>query len=243
MFKPNETIKSLKHQDINCKESFTILSWNVAKLTLKNTYKQYLNTLIKEEDIDFLLLQEVKKELNKELDIYDFSYVLSPNIETKKHLFGVLSAFKVSCIDTHSLLTKKQELMFTTRKVTLITRHKISNDKELLIVNLHAINFVKNNDFIEELDKIRSVIKFHKDPMIIAGDFNTWNVSRVNTLKKFIHDLSLKKVEFTDDSNIKQVFSNSLDYIFYRDLKLKSSKAIDSKRISDHNPIIATFEL
>ena len=41
------------------------------------------------------------------------------------------------------LLTKKRELSYVTHKVSLITRHKISHDKVLLIVNLHAINFVK----------------------------------------------------------------------------------------------------
>ncbi len=77
--------------------------------------------------------------------------------------------------------------------------------------------------------------------MIVAGDFNTWNLKRVQYLNEFSDDLGLKKVEFSDEKDIKKIFSNSLDYIFYRDLDLIYSKVIDSKKISDHNPIIAKF--
>ena len=243
MFKPGKCIKSLKHQDENCSDIINVLCWNTAKLTLKKSYKEYLKSVIQEEQIDILLLQEVKKQLVEELNIWEFSYVLSPNIQTRKHVFGVLSAFKISCEDELSLLTKKRELSYATHKVSLITRHKISNNKILLIVNLHAINFVRNSDFHHELEQIKLSIRSHKGAMIVAGDFNTWNVIRVNFLKEFSSELSLKKVDFGDDTKIKKVFKNSLDYIFYRDLELINSKVLDSKKISDHNPIIAGFKL
>jgi len=243
MFKPSICIKSLKHQDENCSDIINVLCWNVAKLTLKKSYKEYLKSIIEEEHIDILLLQEVKKQLADELKVFDFSYILSPNIQTKKHIFGVLSAFKISCEDELSLLTKKRELSYTTHKVSLITRHKISHNEVLLIVNLHAINFVKNSDFYDELEQIKLSIWSHKGAMIVAGDFNTWNIKRVNFLKEFSRGLSLKEVVFSDNSKIKNVFTNSLDYILYRDLELINSKVIDSKKISDHNPIIAKFKL
>lgn len=242
MLKPTKIIKSLKHQDKNFGDSFTVLCWNVAKLTLKSEYLDYLNSIVKNHKVDILLLQEVKKQITKELEISDFSYVLSPNIETKKHVFGVLSAFKISCENEVSLLTKKRELTYATHKVTLITKHKISNDKEILIVNLHAVNFVKSSDFYNELESIKSMIKSHTGAMIVAGDFNTWSVKRVQYLREFTQSLSLKEVTFSDKVNLKKVFTNCLDYIFYRDLELSYSKVIDSKNLSDHNPIIAKFE-
>jgi endonuclease/exonuclease/phosphatase (EEP) superfamily protein YafD len=241
MFKPNSFIKSLKHQDEAIRDEFTILCWNVAKLTLNASYKKFTDLLIEEFDFDILLLQEVKKSLSHELELHDYSYVLSPNIETKKHIFGVLSAFRASCESEISLLTKKQELKCTTHKISLITHHKLSNGKTLLIVNLHAINFVHNRDFKDELDHIYLAIKSHKEAMIVAGDFNTWNLKRVHYLQEFAQNLSLKRVEFSNESNIKKVFANSLDYIFYRELDLIYSEVIESKKISDHNPIIAKF--
>ena len=243
MFKPNNYIKSLKHQESEYKSTFTVLSWNVAKLTLKSSYIEYLKLIVKDYKIDMLLLQEVKKQLARELDVFDFSYILSPNIETKKHVFGVMNAFNMSCENNMSLLTKKRELKYMTHKVSLITKHKISNSQTLLMVNIHAINFVKNSNFHQELNYLKEAIKSHFGPMIVAGDFNTWNVKRVNMLKEFVQDLSLEEVKFNDSSNIKKVFKNSLDYMFYRGIELTRSMVINSKKISDHNPIIATFNL
>lgn len=242
MLKPSKSIKILKHQDIACSGGFTLLCWNTAKLTQKHSYKELIKTIIEDEKIDIILLQEVKKSVACELDIYDFSYILSPNIQTRNNIFGVLNAFKISCEDELSLLTKKRELSYATHKVTLITKHKISEDQELMIVNLHAINFVKSSDFYHELSNIKSTIKYHRGAMIVAGDFNTWNVKRVNYLREFAHELSLQEVGFSESTKIKKIFSNCLDYIFYRDLNLTYSKVIDTKKISDHNPIVARFE-
>ncbi|MBU1658772.1 endonuclease/exonuclease/phosphatase family protein [bacterium] len=242
MFVPKKSIKSLKHQELFCKDSFNVLCWNVAKLTLKSSYKEYLHSLVENEKIDILLLQEVKQQISASFDMYDYSYILSPNIQTKKYLFGVLSAFKISCEDALSLLTKKRELTYATHKVALVTEHKMCKGQKLLIVNLHAINFVRNIDFYNELHTIKTSVQAHKGSMIIAGDFNTWNLQRVKFLNEFASELSLKEVRFSDDSNLKKIFTNSLDYIFYRDLELISSQVIDSKKISDHNPILATFK-
>ncbi len=241
MFLPKSLIKSLKHQENHLEKEFSLLCWNVAKLTLKSHYKEFLNTLIERYKLDVLLLQEVKKSLSHELELHDYSYVLSPNIQTQKHLFGVLSAFKSSCLGELSLLTKKRELRCATHKTTLLTHHKISEHTMLLIVNLHAINFVHNSDFKNELREIYEAIKTHSGAMIVAGDFNTWNLKRVQYLGEFIDDLGLKKVTFESEKDIKKIFSNSLDYIFYRGLKVTFATVVDSKKISDHNPIIAKF--
>ncbi|HUH41509.1 MAG TPA: endonuclease/exonuclease/phosphatase family protein [Sulfurimonas sp.] len=243
MFKPKSIIKSLKHQESELKEDFSILCWNVAKLTLKSSYKEFVDTLIQEHKLDILLLQEVKKHLSHELELHDYSYVLSPNIETKKHMFGVLSAFKSSCHSEQAILSKKQELRYATHKTSLITHHKTSDDQTLLVVNLHAINFVKSSAFKHELDSLHVNIKNHQGAMIVAGDFNTWNAKRVAYLREFSSSLELTQVGFSNEKDIKRVFSNTLDYIFYRGVELISSTVVDSKKISDHNPIIAKFKL
>lgn len=243
MFKPKSIVKSLKHQELDVSQEFNILCWNVAKLTLKSSYKEFVDTLIEEHQLDILLLQEVKKHLSHEIELKDYSYVLSPNIETKKHMFGVMSAFKSSCISEHSILSKKQELRYATHKTSLITHHKTSSEHSLLVVNLHAINFVKSSDFKHELDSLHVSIKNHQGAMIVAGDFNTWSAKRISYLREFSASLELQQVDYSHEKDIKRVFSNTLDHIFYRGVELVGSSVIDSKKISDHNPIIAKFKL
>ncbi|MDQ1325747.1 MAG: hypothetical protein QG564_871 [Campylobacterota bacterium] len=243
MFKPKSFDKILKHQELKLRGEFSVLCWNIAKLTQKSVYREFIDKLIREHDFDLLLFQEVKKNLSLEMELHDYSYILSPNIQTRKHIYGVLSAFRSSCHEDICLLSKKRELMYATHKVSLITHHILPDERRLLVVNLHAINFVHNKDFKYELDYIFDTIQNHRGAMIVAGDFNTWNRQRVEYLLEFAKKLSLQMVTFDDESNIKKVFLNSIDYIFYRELNLTYSEVIDTKKISDHNPIIAKFSL
>ncbi|MCF6173142.1 MAG: endonuclease/exonuclease/phosphatase family protein [Campylobacteraceae bacterium] len=241
MFEPRNNIKLLKYQSSTCKKDFNLLCWNVAKLSKKEKFKSYLKKLIIDEKLDFLLLQEVKEDIVKKIGINDFSYILCANMETKKHIYGVMSAFKFSCQNYKKILTNSKELSFLTRKSSLFTLHKIGNSRELLIVNLHAINFVTTKIFKEELWRIKTQISTFQGALIVAGDFNTWNKKRVEILEEFTKQLSLKEVNYKDDKNIKRVFNKRLDYIFYRGLNLKASEVIKSIKFSDHNPIIVKF--
>lgn len=241
MLKPLKKIRSLKHQSLTCKESFNVLCWNVAKLSQKKDFNTYLNSIIETEKIDFLLLQEVKEGIEKDISLADYSYVLSPNMETKNHIFGVMNAFQISCESDKALLTTAQELKYATHKSSLITLHLMADQQKFLVVNLHAINFVTTRSFNDELHYIKNQISSFNGPLIVAGDFNTWSLKRVTLLKDFASELSLQEVIFTDDKHMKKVFKKRLDYVFYRALHVEYSKIIKSDNFSDHNPIIVNF--
>jgi len=243
MLKPTQTISYLKHQDIKNKDSLNILCWNVAKLTQKDIFKDFLKELVKKEKLNFCVLQEVKGNINSCNKIFEkFSFVLSPNIQTKRNIYGVANIFNISCLSNEVLITKKRELKLATYKSILITKH-VLNNKNITVVNIHALNFVAYEDFKYELEILKEHLKNYDDALIVAGDFNTWNKKRVLLLNKFCKELSLEEVSFNNDKNIKKVFNNSLDYIFFRALKLEYSKVINIKSISDHNPIIASFSI
>ncbi len=243
MLEPDKTIKLLKHQSFTCRGNFNLLCWNIAKLSKKERFKSYLKELIKKEKLDFLLLQEVKEEIAKDMSIEDFSYILSANIETKKHIFGVMSAFKFSCKEHKRVLTNSKELSFLTHKSSLFTLHDMGGNRELLVVNIHAINFTTAKIFKEELNRIESQISSFKGSLIVAGDFNAWSKKRVKILRGFTQRLSLDEVKFQDDKNLKRVFSKTLDYIFYKDLHVQASKVLKAPRLSDHNPMVASFNI
>lgn len=243
MLKPVTTINFLKHQNIKEKDNLNILCWNVAKLTKDRSFNQFFNQLIKDEKIDYLILQEVKSEIIDNSDFFrDFSFILSANIQTKKHIYGVMNGFKIFCQSQQNLLTSKKELKLATHKSVLITKHTLNN-KEILIVNVHALNFVFFNDFKYELGKLKEILKNYKGSLIVAGDFNTWNRKRVSFLKAFCKELFLEEVSYSQSNNIKKVFKNSIDHIFFRGLSLQYSKVIDTDKISDHNPIVASFTI
>jgi len=241
MLEPNKNIKFLKYQSSTCRDSFNLLCWNIAKLSKKEKFRRYLRELVLKEKLDFLLLQEVKEEIAKDMGIENYSYILSANIETKKHIYGVMSAFRFSCQSHKEILSNSKELSFLTRKSSLFTYHDMGENKELLVVNIHAINFVTAKIFKKELEYIEAQIEPFQGALIVAGDFNTWNNKRVKILEEFAKRLSIRKVNFRDDKNLKKVLNKSLDHVFYRDLHVETSIVLKNTEFSDHNPIIVRF--
>ena len=142
----------------------------------------------------------------------------------------------------HIGLTHQKEFLISTRKSTLLTSHSFSNGEVLHLLNMHGINFVSSKVFEKELEKIKLVLTTYTGAMIVSGDFNNWSKKRIKALEEFQTELSLQKAEIEGGHHIKHVFAKPIDHIFYRDLKLIKAEAIDTKNISDHNPIHATFE-
>lgn len=168
---------------------------------------------------------------------------MASNIETFRNLYGVVTATKAAFTIIDSNLTNRREVGLITYKSMLITHHKLSDGQTLHIVNIHAINFVSIKTFTKELEKIRIALDTFNGPMIVAGDFNNWTKKRISALETFQHALSLKKAEVHEHHHIKRIFAKPLDHVFYKDLTLLKAQAIDTKSVSDHNPIYATFSV
>lgn len=243
MFKPKIAHAHLLHKDERLHHSFSLLCWNVQKRTQKETFLTYLHELHQRYDIDMLMLQEAKTDLYNKLDLKAYSYVLAPNIQTKKALFGVLTAAKSHCHHHQSYVTHAKESLWATHKSVLYTQHLLPNEAILLAVNIHAINFMPNLWFKKELDQLFESVKEHKGPLLIAGDFNSWNKKRITYLYDFAEKLDLSFVDFDDVHHVKSVMKYKLDHVLYRGLELVSAQAFDSGKLSDHNPLYVEFEV
>jgi len=173
MLKPKLTHAHLFHKDEQLNKAFALLCWNVQKSTQKEAFSTYLHELHRHYDLDLLMLQEAKTDHYSKLDLKSYSYVLAPNIQTKKALFGVLTATKSHCHGHQSYVTQARESLWITHKSVLYTQHLLANDTVLLAVNIHAINFTANFWFKNELDRLFETIKEHKGPLLIAKDFNS----------------------------------------------------------------------
>lgn len=175
-------------------------------------------------------------------DLETFSYAMAANIETKQHIYGLLTASHFGFDATQIKRTQQREFVISTRKSMLLTSHTFSDGELLHIVNMHGINFVSHRSFNSELKKIESLLKSYCGAMIVCGDFNNWSKKRIASLNIFTKTLSLNKASIDEKHHVKHVFSKPIDHIFYRGLKLIKAEAIDTKKISDHNPIHAVFE-
>jgi len=242
MFVPKTFPQKLDHQDHTLSPEFSLLVWNIHKENQEIAFQEKFRELLVKRPCDFVLFQELKYKKAHPYHFENYSYALASNIETSQHIFGVFTAAKVAFEKINSSLTTEKEMGgMATHKSLLITQHRLSNGERLNLVNLHAINFVSLKSFTLELEKIKNVLLCYEGAMIIGGDFNNWSTKRVKVLEAFQTDLSLEKANIDAYHHIKHVFSKPLDHIFYRGVTLLKAEAIDTKSVSDHNPIYARF--
>ena len=190
-----------------------------------------------------MLLQEAKYTKQVPFELHEFSYALASNIETSKHLYGVMTAARIKFETVETKLTTKREVGVMTHKSQLITKHRLPNGQTLHIVNIHAINFVSAKLFIHEMEMIKEKVKQIEGPVIIGGDFNNWTDKRAHLIEEYREELGFKQAEIIEKRHIKHLFAKPLDHIFYRGITLLHAEAIDTGRVSDHNPIYATFSV
>ena len=232
------------HYNLSTKKlgtTFTLLSWNMNKRTLEKYASNYSKILFNEESVDIIALQEAKAELDVHT-LYTFPSVMSPNIQTRKNLYGVQTASNHSFKAYQQHLTDTRESFFATRKSALVTLHYFEEGNPLTVINIHAINFVLNRQYKKELSRVVERIKNIEGPMILCGDFNSWNQKRYETMMAFVKELGLVQVSFDSKKYIKSFNKQPLDYVFYRGLGVESQKVLDISTVSDHNPLIVRFK-
>lgn len=220
-------------------ETLDVVIWNIYKQQRPN-WKTALSELVKDRKL--ILLQEA--QMSPELISFAASQQLIadqvPALPFSPHPSGVMTLATAHPIYCCPL--REKEPLLRLAKSALITVYPLPNGKQLMVANVHAINFSFGVDvYTRQLNKLGVHIGKHVGPVILAGDFNAWSRQRVNALKRFIRSVGLKEITFDEDLRTK-AFGRPLDYIFYRGLKAIDSKVLITDA-SDHNPIMTRFDV
>lgn len=222
---------------------FGVLCWNVYKKNTKHLgFQPFLQRLTKEQQIDFLLFQEANFREDQHFILPDFSFDAAANLEIRGEFYGVLSASKVESKNAQAYLSEGRESLFGPHKSLLLSTYHFEDGSTLLILNIHAINFRENKHYYREIERFLELIKDHDGPMIIAGDFNSWNKRRLQKLHEVRKALELNIVPFQQIDKVKSFMGNHLDFIFYRGVELVNFSVHKYHRVSDHHPLFAEFK-
>lgn len=166
---------------------------------------------------------------------------------------GVATGATVEPVNEIKLISPVAEPFSNTPKTALVSDFKITgrggNERVLRVINVHAINFVSNESFYAHMKQVFAAIREHDGPLILAGDFNTWNPWRT----KFLKLVTTTPKENSDDAfrdfrfGLKTAHSApgillTLDYVFTRGLKTIQAHDLAEIRSSDHQPILLDFE-
>jgi endonuclease/exonuclease/phosphatase (EEP) superfamily protein YafD len=192
---------------------------------------------------DLVLLQEgyLTDDLQDLLNKKQYNWDIATAFAYNDIYAGVLTASRIKPDFLCSF--RAPEPLSGIPKTVLITRYPLSGtDEYLVIANIHMINFsLDPSDYRAQLKKTAEVISQHRGPLIITGDFNSWNTERMKILADIIQELGAQEVVF--DTDLRATFMGQrVDHIFYR--KLVPLEALTEKvRTSDHNPMLVTFRL
>jgi len=222
---------------INKAKSINLLVWNIHKQKGNDFYKD-IEVLSKVSDIflfqeGYLNLKFKKfffKQKWEHLFAKSFIYKME-NIPT-----GVYTASKFQINQTIQLRSKSIEPVSATPKTALI-----SMVENLMLINIHGLNFVSLSQWINQLEDIAKFISSHNGPIIFAGDFNTWSKKRMNFLLLFCQKHKLKKLEIKNQSSY-SFLNYSLDHILTRGIKVISAEALNEINSSDHKPLLLKFK-
>lgn len=219
-------------------DTFSILCWNVHKKNHFFNFKHYIDRFMTQSPIDFFLLQEAHFKHDTPLHIPHLTFHATANLEKKNAFYGVLTASSYTPIENRSVLSKGKEFLWGPRKGAILTKYSFHDGSFLYLFNLHGINFRENKHYYEEIEHIKMIVENVTEPMVIAGDFNSWNKKRITFLHAQMKQLGFTSVPFEE---VKSFMKHHLDLIFYRGINLCEYHVEKSHNLSDHHPLYAKF--
>jgi endonuclease/exonuclease/phosphatase (EEP) superfamily protein YafD len=135
-----------------------------------------------------------------------------------------------------------EPIVSTPKSMTLVKYPLKDRTDELLVISVHAINFQTTAAFKRHIDQIIGYVKDHIGPVIVAGDFNTWNQARMSYLFGLAKKQGLSEVTFKNGEQRLKFAGFVLDHTFTRGVKIKDSSVILTDG-SDHHPLFVEFDL
>lgn len=222
-------------------QTLNVLTWNIQKAGALQAWAYDFVELTTPTDLVFVqetMQNYVVEDAIKKLPDFNFTMATSFLVDNYTAT-GVMTGARANPLQSHYLRSPDTEPIANTPKMALVQTFSLKDSTDqLLVVNVHAINFVFKPAFTRQIQQIVKRIKSHIGPVLLAGDFNTWSAGRWEVLSEATASVGLVHVPVAVDSRFLQ-----LDHIFVRGLKVKSVSLLDSVHTSDHYPLRAEIEL
>ncbi len=225
-----------------------IAVWN----TYKGRRERYYDVLSQQTaDADLILLQEFRHDPVLEASHCQIfasrdagmavSFYTRPNQEAPT---GVCTVSTVRSSKTLFLLSRYHEPVTRTPKMAICTYYPIDDPDcqpkaALLVLNSHGINFRLRRPFLDQMLQFEAQLRHHAGPIILVGDFNTWEQGRVRILEAVARSIGLTHVPFP--RGIKTVRGHELDRVYVRGGAVMQQRVITNSAASDHSLLSFKF--
>jgi endonuclease/exonuclease/phosphatase (EEP) superfamily protein YafD len=225
-----------------------VVVWN----TFKGRRERYYDFLsAKTAGNDLILLQEFRHSPVLEASHRDLfvgrdagmavSFYTQPNQEAPT---GVCTIASVRAIKTLFLLSRYLEPVTRTPKMAMCTYYAIESpvcppERALLVLNSHGINFRLRRPFLDQMLQFEEQLRHHLGPIILVGDFNTWEKGRVRILEAVAHSIGLTQIRFP--VGIRTVRGHELDRVYVRGGEAVQQNVFANSAASDHSMLSFQF--
>lgn len=221
------------------KKSFQVYVWNIHKAKDENLPVDFAAS---SKDADLVLFQEAVNSAEFTKALVDANphlrWTMAKSWSVSGETYtGVATGSSMKPLNQEVIVSDPIEPITRTHKTMLISQYVIADRSlPLMVVNLHGINFVTTKTFEIQIRQVMERIKEHKGPLLVGGDFNTWNNNRLDFLEEVFAPLGLKLV----NSEKNGLFN--LDHVFIRGLKATRVQKLASIKSSDHTPLVVDLE-
>ena len=225
-----------------------IAVWN----TFKGRRERYYDFLSEHTaDTELILLQEFRHDPLLEASHRDIfkdrdagmavSFYTRPNQGAPT---GVCTVSSTRSMKNIFLLSRYLEPVTKTPKMAMCTCYPIdcadcAPEETLLVLNSHGLNFRLRKPFLDQMLQFEEHLRHHRGPIILVGDFNTWERGRVRILEAVARGLGLKRVHFP--TGIKSVRGHELDRVYMRGGEALGQRVLVNHAASDHSMLSFQF--
>lgn len=231
-------------------QPISVVVWN----TFKGRRGQYYDALAAHTaQADLILLQEFRHDplledshraifLRRDADLA-VSFYTQP---AQGAPTGVCTIAGVRAIKTGLLLSRYFEPVTRTPKMALCSYYAYGRpdcppDEALLVLNSHGINFRLRRPFLDQMLQFEAQLCRHRGPIILVGDFNTWERGRVRILEAVAQKVGLSHVRFP--RGIKTVRGHELDRVYVRGGAVAQQRVEVNRAASDHSMLAFQFTI
>ncbi|HEY5654492.1 MAG TPA: endonuclease/exonuclease/phosphatase family protein [Woeseiaceae bacterium] len=221
------------------RNNIRLLSWNTQKAG-RSRWQTDFTTI--SQDRNLVLLQEA---VPTRLELGHYSPMpfvsFAPGFSSPYGQSGVATLSSVRPLTQCHL--EYREPWLRTTKATNVTEYGLTGSGETLaVINIHAINFSLGTDtFSRQLGQIAELLAVHKGPVIVSGDFNTWNQGRLDEVQQLALTSGLQSLRIPNDQR-SLFFGKHVDHVFMRGLQTVAART-PTVHSSDHNPITAVLRV
>jgi endonuclease/exonuclease/phosphatase (EEP) superfamily protein YafD len=223
------------------------LVWNIKKAEMEKWEQEFLEF---GKDKHLFILQEAYESpvFESTLDLFigpqwdmgvSFLYRRFGDAATGTMIGSVSRPSEV--IVRHSV--DREPVILTPKAITFAKYPLAGRENELLVISVHAINFETTGAFKRHMDQIEEELTKHEGPVLLAGDFNTWNEGRTLYLARLAKRHKLVESDYINGSARLSFNGWFLDHLFTRGAEVKKAEVVAHSLGSDHRPFLVEFSI